>query len=271
VVVVSAIRRESPLTAPAADELSGLLSTGRNETVRSRLAAGRTTTIHVACFAASEVGMRVAVIDPPERLAEWCARGRVADAMIGGFFVRSAGIALGDLRIGGRRRPHVPFRSPWDRSRSCVHATPAGVALARRTDLVADPEGDLLQAGPMLVAEATSLIRDGDDPEGFSAGAEQFDSDITAGRHPRAALGLDGRDLIAVVCDGRAPGEAGLTLAELAETMLLLGADRAINLDGGGSASLVTGGRLRNCPREQHGIAIAGGRAVSTALVFEAR
>jgi len=42
----------------------------------------------------------------------------------------------------------------------------------------------------------------------------------------------------------------------------------AINLDGGGSTSLVCAGRLRNRPREAHGIVLPGGRAVSTALVF---
>jgi hypothetical protein len=54
------------------------------------------------------------------------------------------------------------------------------------------------------------LVRDGaplsdllHDPEGFAAGAHQFDSDITSGRHPRAALGTSGDELIALACDGR--------------------------------------------------------------------
>jgi hypothetical protein len=191
--------------------------------------------------------------------------------MIGGFFVRAHGVALGELRIGGRRAPHVPFTAPWDAVRSCVHATEAGVTLASRRDLPAEPEGDLLQAGPMLVAEGRSLIAAGTDSEGFSAGSSQFDSDITAGRYPRAALGVGGGEVIAAVCDGRANSDAGLTMAELAETMASLGAERAINLDGGGSASLVSGGRLRNHPREEHVVALAGGRPISTALTFTTR
>jgi len=43
----------------------------------------------------------------------------------------------------------------------------------------------------------------------------------------------------------------------------------AINLDGGGSASLVFDGRLINRPREDHGVELAGGRPLSTALVFD--
>ncbi len=53
--------------------------------------------------------------------------------------------------------------------------------------------------------------------------------------------------------------------------MIELGAERAINLDGGGSASLVLGGELVNEPREEHGLALAGGRPVSTAIAFEPR
>ena len=110
----------------------------------------------------------------------------------------------------------------------------------------------------MLVRGGASLIEPGVDSEGFSAGAGQFDSDITVGRYPRAALGLNSDELIAVVCDGRTEGEAGLDLAELAQAMIGLGADDAINLDGGGSASLVAGGELVNVPHEEHGIEIPG-------------
>jgi exopolysaccharide biosynthesis protein len=46
---------------------------------------------------------------------------------------------------------------------------------------------------------------------------------------------------------------------------------RALNLDGGGSTSLVCGGRLRNVPREEHGVVLSGGRPVSTAVVLTTR
>ena len=50
-------------------------------------------------------------------------------------------------------------------------------------------------------------------------------------------------------------------MTELAEAMIDLGAADAINLDGGGSASLVVGGELVNAPREEHGMPLPGGRA----------
>jgi exopolysaccharide biosynthesis protein len=53
--------------------------------------------------------------------------------------------------------------------------------------------------------------------------------------------------------------------------MAVLGADTALNLDGGGSASLVSGGRLRNRPRAGWNTPEPGGRPVSTALAFVPR
>ena len=61
-------------------------------------------------------------------------------------------------------------------------------------------------------------------------------------RHPRSAVGLtaDGRTLILLAVDGRQEGHSrGVTLAELAALFKSLGADSAINLDGGGSSSMV--------------------------------
>jgi hypothetical protein len=60
--------------------------------------------------------------------------------------------------------------------------------------------------------------------------------------HPRSAVGFsrNGRYLYLVVVDGRQPFYSqGMTLAELADLMISLGAQDAMNLDGGGSSTLV--------------------------------
>jgi exopolysaccharide biosynthesis protein len=143
------------------------------------------------------------------------------------------------------------------------------VRIAAREDLPDDPPGHLLQAGPLLVSDGRSLI-DGEDREGFSAGAAQFDSDITDGRHPRCALGLSESELLAISCDGRRTGvDGGLAMAELARLMISFGADEAINLDGGGSATLVHRGHLLNRPYSQQDQPAPESRPVVTALLFE--
>ena len=63
-------------------------------------------------------------------------------------------------------------------------------------------------------------------------------------RHPRTAVGWDasGQRLLLVTVDGRQPGySAGATLRELARIMRALGATEAMNLDGGGSTTMVLG------------------------------
>lgn len=241
------------------------------ETLRVPLGRGLATTLYVLRLPRSTYTARVCVMKPMERLVDWCTSSGTEHAMIGGFYVRADGVPLGDLRVDGRPRASKPFQAPWNRIRACVHVQGGEVALRSRLELPAEPAGDLMQAGPMLVRAGVRLVEPRMDPEGFSAGSTQFDSDITDGRYPRAALGLSRTELIAAVCDGRAEDEEGLSLTELARVMADLGALDAINLDGGGSASLVADGRLVNVPREEHGIEIVGGRVVPTALRFALR
>ena len=91
------------------------------------------------------------------------------------------------------------------------------------------------------------LLRDGEIPALVdSTGGAGF----ARARHPRTALGWapDGR-LLLVVVDGRQPGySAGMTLRELARTMRALGATDALNLDGGGSSTLVAVGDSAGAP-----------------------
>lgn len=60
-------------------------------------------------------------------------------------------------------------------------------------------------------------------------------------RHPRTAVGFDesGTRAYFVVVDGRQTHSIGMNLYELGELMAQLGADDAINLDGGGSTEMV--------------------------------
>ncbi|WP_323793706.1 phosphodiester glycosidase family protein [Nocardioides sp.] len=59
--------------------------------------------------------------------------------------------------------------------------------------------------------------------------------------HPRTAIGID-RDMhriLLLVIDGRQRFSRGYTMVELAEMMMELGADEALNLDGGGSSTMI--------------------------------
>jgi hypothetical protein len=251
----------------AADLLPRRLSPVERMRVATR--AGARTTLHVASYERSAFSARVVVLERPAPLVRWCGEQGVRHAVVGGFFVRPSYTPLGQLRVSGDVRPSVPFDAPWGDVRACVHIADGMLRIVRRDQLPAEPAGDLLQAGPLLVAEGRRVIVKGQDVEGFSAGAHQFDSDITDGRYPRAALAVAGERLLAVVCDGRTRRDAGMTLPELADALVGLGVTDALNLDGGGSASMVHDGRLRNRPREQHGADLLEGRPIVTAIAFE--
>ncbi len=74
-------------------------------------------------------------------------------------------------------------------------------------------------------------------------------------RHPRTAVAKlkDGKFLMMTV-DGRQPGvSVGMTLQELAEYLLSLGAVDAMNLDGGGSTTMFLDGKVVNTPSDKEG------------------
>lgn len=237
------------------------------ELLRFRTADGPETTVYLVRHPLPATRVSVVHFPEPERLDQWCAAHGHPEAMVAGFFVRDPYRPLGEARIGGRAIAHEPVPARWAAARACVHVDGA-VRLAARGELGADPPGDLIQAGPMLVRDARPVA--GGDPEGFSRGSAQFDSDITVGRYPRCALGVGDGELLAVSCDGRRSGvDAGLALGELARLMVSFGAREAINLDGGGSATLVHRGHLLNRPYSNEDQPAPASRPVVTALLFD--
>ncbi|HJU67173.1 MAG TPA: phosphodiester glycosidase family protein [Gemmatimonadaceae bacterium] len=74
-------------------------------------------------------------------------------------------------------------------------------------------------------------------------------------RHPRSALGIsrDSLTLYVVAVDGRQPTSVGMTLEELGDAMIALGAYEAMNLDGGGSTALVVRDSVVNKPSDANG------------------
>jgi hypothetical protein len=65
------------------------------------------------------------------------------------------------------------------------------------------------------------------------------------GIHPRTAIGIDSTSTILtiVIVDGRQPGYSeGLSMWELSDLLIEYGAEYALNLDGGGSSTLVVQG-----------------------------
>ncbi len=106
----------------------------------------------------------------------------------------------------------------------------------------ADKATVVIGGGPLLLENGRVEVRSKE---------ENIAPDIARGRAPRTAVGLkkDGTLLVLVV-DGRNGNSSGLTLAELAQYLLRLGARDAVNFDGGGSSVMVVGKNIVNRPSD---------------------
>jgi large repetitive protein len=93
------------------------------------------------------------------------------------------------------------------------------------------------------------LIRDGKRERLGFRFSESYQVSSMGERHPRAAIGWNKTSFFLVEVDGRQWGlSVGMTLDELSKFMINLGCDEAMNLDGGGSATLWYDGEVRNSP-----------------------
>ncbi len=116
------------------------------------------------------------------------------------------------------------------------------------------PDDQLLGGGPRIVRDGRVSV----EAEGGTLG-EAF----ARARHPRTAVGFNGRKLYLLVVDGRQPGySAGMTLPELSQAMVDLGCTDAMNLDGGGSTTLWARGAVINRPSDGRERPVADGLLV---------
>jgi hypothetical protein len=112
-----------------------------------------------------------------------------------------------------------------------------------------------LSGGPMLVRNERRLR--------LESTTENYESSSMFERHPRAAIGWNHNSFFLVEVDGRQRWlSVGMTLEELASFMIKLGCEEAMNLDGGGSATLWYDGDVRNSPCER------GEREIANCLVI---
>jgi len=116
-----------------------------------------------------------------------------------------------------------------------------------------------------LVGGLPQIIKDGINIAHSQALKEGANEKFSLTRHPRTAIGYsrDKAKLYLITVDGRQKCSAGMTLNELSEFMLFLGCYNALNLDGGGSTTLVINDKIINYPSD-----VTGERPVGNALLI---
>lgn len=121
------------------------------------------------------------------------------------------------------------------------------------------PRTDMVNGGPTLVQHgrvALHPVREGWSPEDIeSTDRAGFYNGWYVRRNPRTAAGIRGDGtLLLVTVDGRQPGYSiGTSIRETARLMRHLGSQEAINLDGGGSTTMVVDDQLQGRPSDPEG------------------
>ena len=103
-----------------------------------------------------------------------------------------------------------------------------------------DPQWVSARTEPSIIGSGPMMLQDG---QRIDMGTGAF---VTL-RHPRTAIGTSGNKVYLVTVDGRSKGNSlGVNLNELANILKWLGAENALNLDGGGSTTMYIEGQPEN-------------------------
>ena len=216
-------------------------------------------------------GVRFDIVPAVERTLETTTEiagkhGALA-AVNGSFFNMSAPYgSVNYLRVDGRElapNAYDAYENDRPNGRSVRQegavATFEGAMYVLKSDDLARWEHDIeaedvVTAGPVLLVGGVdeTLVK----------------NDFNTRRNPRTAVGrkADGTVLL-VVADGRNRAEAGLSMRELQQVMAVLGCVDAINLDGGGSTTMVVRGEVVNHPSDNRKFDPAGERPVANVIL----
>jgi exopolysaccharide biosynthesis protein len=163
-----------------------------------------------------------------------------------GFVISVAGTArrwaLEKLRVGTRVKLNIDW-SPTETEQADSWKQAANI----------------IGGGPQLIKNGRVEITNA---------AEKILPSFVSDYHPRTAIAkLKSGQILLVAVDGRQPGESiGMSLTMLADLLLEFGAVEAINLDGGGSTTMVIKNKLVNKPSDA-----TGERPVSDAILVYPR
>lgn len=129
-----------------------------------------------------------------------------------------------------------------------------------------DPQWVSTRTEPSIIGSGPMMLQDG---QRIDMGTGAF---VTL-RHPRTAIGTSGNKVYLVTVDGRSKGNSlGVNLNELANILKWLGAENALNLDGGGSTTMYIEGQpengIVNRPCDNQKFDRQGERRVSNSLLL---
>ena len=185
----------------------------------------------------------------PDELASEIARVTVVD----GTVTEASGMVdkAGD--------PDVPADGQVLLGRDAGAKTLSELEVGDKIDVEIGPSEDV----DMGIAGSHQILTDGTVPD-LPTG------DLEDTEHPRTAVGIskDGSELFVTTIDGRSESSGGMGLEDMGEFFSDIGAYNAVNLDGGGSTTMLARTAGKDAPVVQNDPSDGKQRTVANALVF---
>jgi len=183
-------------------------------------------------------------------------------AINGSFFDTRAGGSVVFMRVNGEVIAEgAPNRQLYTENGGLAWNRPNEPVIMKRPEegWVEATFENVLTSGPLLLLADT---------------LQSFNNDsFNQNRHPRTAVAVTGDNrLLLITIDGRSFQGYGMTIPETAELLANLGAEFALNLDGGGSTTMWIKGKTENSivnyPSDNLEFDHEGERKVSNALLL---
>lgn len=200
--------------------------------------------------------------DSMTRTSEFASNNNALVAVNGSFFNRDTGSSVVFLKVDGSviHEGHTD-RNPFNERGAIGWSADQPIQILKKPDAgwqSADFE-TLLSSGPLLI---------------HNSEVQTFNNDpFHQNRHPRTAVATtNDRRLFLVTIDGRSFQAYGMSIPELTQFLQDLGAEDALNLDGGGSTSMwirdMTENGIVNYPSDNLKFDHEGERDVANALLI---
>lgn len=171
--------------------------------------------------------------EPKETLSSFYARQSEKPKIVinGGLFVMSSGKPIANYR---------DERVDKAVSSSYIYGMGINDAGEMVTSSVKTPYKDFISGYPCLVSNG-------------AADKITYATELD-GRNPRTAIGYDADHYYIMIVDGRTSKNLGATFSQMQQWFISLGAEFAINLDGGGSTRILVDGQVDNEPTENRAV-----------------
>jgi len=206
--------------------------------IRKQVVEGNGHRMHIVTVNLTHPDVKGIVTTPPAKrgaVTSDFARASGSVAAVNGDFYDGRFVPLGLTVHNGKAWPGVVDTAEW-----------SFLACTADNECTIDTSGKARAVDPAwkTVVGGKDVLLKGDWV--WSVADDNRCGELCTLPHPRTAVGLtaDGKTMFLLVVEGRQPGILGLPLSALARYLKDLGADTALNFDGGFSTELVWDGRV---------------------------